>query len=271
MRILYTRYFNQEYSYCLATAVQNNIQEPGCVTGDTLGRLHGRHPNNEHDMDEEAELSNAMAYLVMSGHAAGDNGHYIVEEKVVMNGREIEAESPMFQGFAIEKGEKEMEDAKLFESMITGSEQNPNPNEFMFVRFIVTFIAEGNDPPKIVHHWGNITKLDETTWWIGHGIMESNPVRIRQDNLVRLLFTKAGRDTLSALIQDDFGGSAVVDFDTSLFLALPKIQLQGPRKWNDGIDYAKTLPFVFINNGKTKKTNMHMYQMVDMDKTRFIG
>ena len=261
MRIVYTRYYNLDFPYCLATAVQNNLQEPGCVMGHTLGRLHGRHPDNEHDMDPDTELSNAMAYIVTSGHAAGDQGHYLVKNEIRINQRNVEAGSPMYHGFAPSRGDVARRDKDNFIGLIGGE----NPNQFMFVRFVVTEIVVGNDEiPEIMTHWGNITFAGGTTWWFGHGTMKSNPIRMSQDALPTLLFTEEGRSTLAAVVQRDFGGGYTVSYDREMFLAMPKIQLQGPNMtWLE--EELRRLPLVFINNGNTTRRCMHTYQIVDLD------
>ena len=259
-RIVYSRYYNPDFAYCLATAIQNNLQEPGCVMGHNLGRLHGRHPNNEHNLDHNAELSNAMAYIVMSGHAAGDQGHYLVENEVRVNERSIEAGSPMYHGFAPTQGDAARQDEDTFIGLIDGD----YPNQFMFVRFILTKIVERNDEiPEIIPHWGNITFAGGTTWWFGHGTMESNPIRISQGVLSTLLFTEVGRSTLAAVVQNDFGGEYIVSYDRDMFLAMPKIQLQGPNTWEE--EELSRLPLIFVTNGNTTRRHMHTYQIVDLD------
>ena len=229
--------------------------------GHTLGRLHGRHPNNEHDLDQNAELSNAMAYIVMSGHAAGDQGHYLVENGVRVNERVIEAGSPMYRCFAPTRGDAARQDEETFIGLIEGN----IPNQFMFVRFILTEIVERNDEiPEIIPHWGNITFAGGTTWWFGHGTIGSNPIRISQGVLSTLLFTEEGRSTLAAVVQNDFGGEYIVSYDRDMFLAMPKIQLQGPNiTWEE--EELRRLALVFVTNGNRTRRSMHTYQIVDLD------
>ena len=74
--ILLFRYNSEDYAYCLSNAVLNITQEPGICTGRTLGYLHGIHENNEHDLDNNAELSNAMVLLVNAGFIAGSVGSF---------------------------------------------------------------------------------------------------------------------------------------------------------------------------------------------------
>lgn len=201
-----------------------------------------------------------MAYIVMSGHAAGDQGHYLVENEVRVNERSIEAGSPMYHGFAPTQGDAARQDEDTFIGLIDGD----YPNQFMFVRFILTKIVERNDEiPEIIPHWGNITFAGGTTWWFGHGTMESNPIRISQGVLSTLLFTEVGRSTLAAVVQNDFGGEYIVSYDRDMFLAMPKIQLQGPNTWEE--EELSRLPLIFVTNGNTTRRHMHTYQIVDLD------
>ncbi len=51
---------------------------------DNLGRLLVRHPDNEHNMDEDAELSNTTAFLVITGRAHGIAGCYDNEDAALV-------------------------------------------------------------------------------------------------------------------------------------------------------------------------------------------
>ena len=172
----------------------------------------------------------------------------------------------MYQVFEITGGEHEVADSRKFVGLITGDK----PNQFLFVLFQVTFVDNGDQEAYTVGHWCNVTFAGGTTWWFGHGTMNSDPVRIDQENLVRLLFAKRGRDLLAARVQEDFQGRATVAYSTvygGAFLALPKIQLQGPRSWDDSTAakiHQKTISGLFINNKKTRKRAAHMHQFVDL-------
>ena len=55
-----------------------------------------------------------------------------------------------------------------------------------------------------------------------------------------------------------------MSYDREMFLAMPKIQLQGPNMtWLE--EELRRLPLVFINNGNTTRRCMHMYQIVNLD------
>ena len=72
--ILLFRYNSEDYAYCLSNAVLNITQEQGICTGRTLCYLHGIRKNNDHDLDHNAELSNAMVLLVNAGFISGSVG-----------------------------------------------------------------------------------------------------------------------------------------------------------------------------------------------------
>ena len=107
--------------------------------------------------------------------------------------------------------------------MITGA----HPNQLMFVRFLLTYITKEGSQPEIIRHWGSITFTEGDMWWFGHETMQSNPTTVWQENLARLLFTKAGRITLSVVVQADFQGQATVYYDGNMFLDMPRIQFRG--------------------------------------------
>ena len=264
MKIVYCRY-HDDYPACLPTAVQNFTQMPGLSIHEYFGSVLGRHPNNEHDVDENSDVTNAMALLVITGHILGVNGHYVAgDSQLSMFGRVIEPMEPVFRIFEPTADVDGVHDGAQLMNMITG----PNPNQYMLVRFILTFIADvDGDEPTEVGHYGSIAFAEGTQWWFGHGTRLSKPRPIQQGNLRNLLFTTAGRDTLAAVVQADFGGRATVAYHPDMFLALPKIQLVGPQIW-EGIPNAeiKRLPVQFVSNGNTTTINkMHNYEIMELN------
>ncbi len=63
------------------------------------------------------------------------------------------------------------------------------------------------------------------------------------------------------------GGEVTVDYPNHMFLAMPRIQLCGPRSWQDVLDETiHQLRYQFVKNGKTTRIRkMHLYQIMDLD------
>ena len=262
MKFVYIRYNDSDYAACLANAVQNVTQMPGIATHDNLGSHLGRHPNNEHDLQpDDAELTNAIAFLVTSGHALGVPGHYLNGSNALVHGdRRIEPRDAVYRVF------QPNDNSELFRRMISG----PNPNKFMFVRFVITYITVDGSEPEVARHWGSITYAGDDVWWFGHGTKSSNPKTIQQRNLTRLLFSERGRSALFAVVRTDFGGpgAVIVEYDEHMFLAMPEIQLLGPRDMS-GWSNAKInqLPCHFVKNGNTTTSKkMHFCQIMETDE-----
>jgi len=262
MKVVVAFYNAERDGYCLPTAVVNNIQRPGSILGCDFGSIHGRHPDNEHDMDgNELEISNAFALLTTTGHVAGTAGHYISRETIHKNGRTIDSGSPIYHGFSVSEGD--LDTLRKFRTIIQGD----NPATMMFVRFCINPIGENSEPN---YHWGNITSLGEDKFWFSHGILSSSPVTIQKSNIERLLFSEGGRGLLTSRVQNDFNRAGVdcyVGFPNGphdIFLAVPKIQLIDPFDWSGKSDTEiKYSGLTFINNRNTKKRMMQMYQIVN--------
>ena len=63
---------------------------------------------------ENAELSNAMTFLVDGGYTMGDTGHYVVNNLLSRDGRQIEAGSAMYQVFQMTGGAQELAAKRKF-------------------------------------------------------------------------------------------------------------------------------------------------------------
>lgn len=291
--ILLFRYNSDEYAYCLSNAVLNITQEPGICTGRTLGYLHGIHDDNEHDLDRDAELSNAMVLLVNAGFIAGsvgsitnDTGH-----DIRLFDRKIEANHPVFCAFfGIEN------EVSKFKGMIAGYQRGQSNgkrnhsgelfrdgqdsnNTFIFIQLDVIFISEGEEeaePPS--RHWANIQRSSDGRWWGSHGIRNANIFRIKEENLATLLFTSQGKNTLTAFIQKEFGNATVSvaqgrgTEEMAPYLFLPKIQKKPIKEWTvDERDNGLIKSLVTtVKNNHHKRSEIHTCQIVELDDARTI-
>ena len=289
--ILLFRYNSEDYAYCLSTAVLNITQEPGICTGRTLGYFHGIHANNECDLDEDAELSNAMVLLVDSGFIAGSAGSFTNDtgNAIQMFNRTIKQDDVVFRGFL--GVEEEVDD---FHDMIAGKQRGQangkrkhlgklvpsqgllGNNTFIFIQLDVTFIDEGQgkaeDPSR---HWASIQRSGDGRWWGSHGIRNANIFRIKEENLATLLFTSQGKSTLTAFIQEEFAGNATVDVAQGRgaeknvpYLFLPRIQKKSIREWTvEERDKGLIKSLVTtVSNNKHKRSEIHTCQIVELDE-----
>jgi len=76
------RYNSNVGAFCLSAAIQNVTQYPGITSGTTIGIIQGRHPDNfqnENNMMDGADMTNAIVVLVNSGFVAGSPGNFLAE------------------------------------------------------------------------------------------------------------------------------------------------------------------------------------------------
>lgn len=294
MILLHFRYNNNEVPACLPTALMSITQVPLICTYDNIGRYLGRHPRNEWDRDENCELTNAMALLVLTGHIAGTPGHYQNRGEQIQHGlRVIDCEESVFRLF--EAVENESNGRQDFVNMI--DDNVLFSNTWLLLMVTVTMYDNNGGVVDTSPHWAHMSKLPGgDDWWGGHGIRGSNIFMIKCENLADLLFTKAGRETLCSHMGTEFMGSTgyfteVVPAEKS-FIAMPKIQLTGTRQWEEEIEAGVSdiegdvsdaqdkvkkvrnkveMLMTIVNNDKSKRREWHTCQVVDTENPAYPG
>lgn len=258
MIILLSRYASDFISGCAATMVMNCTQESGITSAATIGRLNGRHPNQEQSdaeiLDEGAEITNAVAVLVDAGIAAGTPGNYIASEQIEARGVAIPMHAPVLTCFNVNQRQD-------FVTKI-----NQHGNSFFFLYANVTL--DGGDEKK---HWIGCWRRNNS-WFISGGEKSSRLYEVAHTNLQALLFTLAGRRILSLAIVEAWPDDTVIDFDEDSFITMPTIQLKDVKNWDnidvDTIRNSTPWPKVRSRKEAIQRVAYHTLQIIDTSNPR---
>ena len=256
-RFLFMRYNSNVGAFCLSAAIQNVTQYPGITSGTTIGIIQGRHPDNfqnENNMMDGADMTNAIVVLVNSGFVAGSPGNFLAERAFNYGPGEIINEGdPVYLSYG--DGQRAEFNAKINRAAVAPVV----PNSFFFVYCSVEVPNHA-----AVNHWLSASKQGEV-WYITGGELGSKLIEISHGQLMDVLFTVGGRHRLGAAVVQAWPFGTSIRFDEDNFLVMPKIQLREAKSWDNETDEAirNITPWTVVPRRTTNSRRFHTIQIVD--------